>query len=866
MKVAVVGAGISGLVAAHVLAKSGVEVVLYEKKDHLGGHAMTVTFDGLDLDLAFINFNNMGCTPTSMIELVDMVEAKEMSFSVSLDKGRGGYEWGNKNGFLSVFAHKKNLLNPSFWKMLREIIKFKDHVISYLEMHENNPDIDHSETLEQFIRSHDYSELFRKAYLNPICCSIWSCPLERVMSFPAFDVFTFCRNHQLLQPLGYQQWNTTLGWCSHNYVNKVKDQLESWGCQIRIGCEVYSVSSADGGCTVVSKDGSQEMYSGCIMAVHAPDALKMLGSQATFDEKRVLGAFQYANIDIFLHRDKKFMPQDRAVWSACNFVGNTDGKAYMTYWLNALQNIGETSLPFLVTLNPDHTPEHTLVKWSTALPLPSAAASKASVELHTIQGKRGIWFCGTCQGHGFHEDGLKSSLIAAHGLLGKSCAISTNPRRCMVPSLMEKAARHFVVRFLGHYINTGHLILLEEGGTILNFKGTRKSSSLKTILRVHNPRFYWKVMTEADVGLADSYIDGDFSLEDKDEGLMKLIMILIANGDLDPSGSKFNQTRGLGLPWLFTGGIASAKHFFRRISGQNTVTQARMNITRMHDLDNEHFALFLDESMTLSCAVFKSKDEDLKVAQMRKISLLIEKARINEKHEVLDIGCGWGTLAIEIVKRTGCKYTGINLVEGQLKYAEMRVREAGLQDHIKFIFGDYLQLPKSHKYDRIIACEMIEAVGHEHLEGFFSKCESILAEDGLFVLQFISIPDQHYNEHRKNSDFLKEYLMPEECFTSLSRVTTAMASASRLCVEHVENIGIHYHQTLRYWRKNFFDKQSEILAKGFDEKFLRAWDYYYNYCAAQFKSRTLRNYQVVFSRPGNVSTFSNPYEGFPSPY
>ncbi|KAH7571445.1 hypothetical protein JRO89_XS04G0054500 [Xanthoceras sorbifolium] len=716
MKVAVVGAGISGLVAAHVHAKSGVEVVLYEKKDHLGGHAMTVTFDGLDLDLAFINFNNMGCTPTSMIELVDMVEAKEMSFS------------------------------------------------------------------------------------NPICCSIWSCPLERVMSFPAFDVFTFCRNHQLLQPLGYQQWNTTLGWCSHNYVNKVKDQFESWGCQIRIGCEVYSVSSADGGCTVVSKDGSQEMYSGCIMAVHAPDALKMLGSQATFDEKRVLGAFQYANIDIFLHRDKKFMPQDRAVWSACNFVGNTDGKAYMTYWLNALQNIGETSLPFLVTLNPDHTPEHTLVKWSTALPLPSAAASKASVELHTIQGKRGIWFCGTCQGHGFHEDGLKSSLIAAHGLLGKSCAISTNPRRCMVPSLMEKAARHFVVRFLGHYINTGHLILLEEGGTILNFKGTRKSSSLKTILRVHNPRFYWKVMTEADVSLADSYIDGDFSLEDKDEGLMKLIMILIANGDLDPSGSRFNQTRGLGLPWLFTGGIASVKHFFRRISGQNTVTQARMNITRMHDLDNEHFALFLDESMTLSCAVFKSKDEDLKVAQMRKISLLIEKARINEKHEVLDIG------------------------------------------------------------------EMIEAVGHEHLEGFFSKCESILAEDGLFVLQFISIPDQHYNEHRKNSDFLKEYLMPEECFTSLSRVTTAMASASRLCVEHVENIGIHYHQTLRYWRKNFFDKQSEILAKGFDEKFLRAWDYYYNYCAAQFKSRTLRNYQVVFSRPGNVSTFSNPYEGFPSPY
>ncbi|KAL5836991.1 hypothetical protein ACOSQ3_014160 [Xanthoceras sorbifolium] len=320
-------------------------------------------------------------------------------------------------------------------------------------MHENNPDIDHSETLEQFIRSHDYSELFRKAYL----------------------------------PLGYQQWNTTLGWCSHNYVNKVKEQLESWGCQIRIGREVYSVSSADGGFTVVSKDGAQEVYSGCIMAVHAPDALKMLGSQVTFDEKRVLGAFQYANIDIFLHRDKKFMPQNRAVWSACNFVGNTDGKAYMTYWLNALQNIGETSLPFLVTLNPDHTPEHTLVKWSTALPLPSAAASKASLELHTIRGKRGIWFCGTCQ-------------------------------------VELDSCPWFTCFFFFFFFFCVIYSLLEEGGTILNFKGTSKSSSLKIILRVHNPRFYWKVMTEIDIGLADSYIDGDFSFENKDEGIMKLIM------------------------------------------------------------------------------------------------------------------------------------------------------------------------------------------------------------------------------------------------------------------------------------------------------------------------------------------------------
>ncbi|KAL5767422.1 hypothetical protein ACOSQ2_014205 [Xanthoceras sorbifolium] len=352
MRVAVVGAGISGLVAAHVLAKSGVEVVLYEKKDHLGGHAMTITFDGLDLNLAFIDFNN-----------------------VSL-----------YNNYIFIFEkYPPRYVRMPWWTPFNNFII----ILNYL---------------------------FCKLFFLGISFFFLVSGLSTVEYYSGM-VFT-------------------------NYVNKVKEQLESWGCQIRIGCEVYSVSSADGGFTVVSKDGSQEMYSGCIMAVHAPDALKMLGSQATFDEKRVLGAFQYANIDIFLHRDKKFMPQDRAVWSACNFVGNAD------------------------------------------------------VELDSCP----------C-------------------LLGKSCAISTNPRRCMVPSLMEKAARHFVVRFLGHYINTGHLILLEEGATTLNFKGTRKSNSLKTILRVHNLRFYWKFMIEADIGLADSYIVGDFSFEDKDEGLLKLIMV-----------------------------------------------------------------------------------------------------------------------------------------------------------------------------------------------------------------------------------------------------------------------------------------------------------------------------------------------------
>ncbi|KAL5195677.1 Tuberculostearic acid methyltransferase UfaA1 [Glycine soja] len=858
MRVAVVGSGISGLASAYLLAKGGVNVVLYEKEDSLGGHAKTVNVDGVDVDLGFMVFNRV--TYPNMLDFfenlgVDM-ESSDMSFSVSLDKGRG-CEWGSRNGLSSLFAQKKNVLNPYFWQMIREIVKFKDDVIrqisfnfsglniefelnskNYLDMLENNPDIDRNEPLGEFIKSRGYSELFQKAYLIPICGSIWSCSSEGVMSFSAFSVLSFCRNHHLLQLFGRPQW-LTVRWRSQTYVNKVKQELEREGSQIITNREVHLVSTtSEKGCVVYCNDGSQEMYDGCIMAVHAPDALRLLGDEATYDERRILGAFQYAYSDIFLHRDKNLMPQNPAAWSAWNFLGSNNNKVCLTYWINILQNIKETSQPFLVTLNPDHIPENTLLKWSTGHPVPSVAAFKASLELDHIQGKRKIWFSGAYQGYGFHEDGFKAGMIAAHGILGSCCVLQTNPKH-MVPSWKELGARIFVTRFLSCYITTGCLMLLEEGGTMFTFEGTGKNCGLKSVLRVHDPQFYWKVMTQADLGLADAYINGDFSFVDKDEGLLNLILILIANRDSNASNSKLKKNRGWWTPVFFTSALTSAKFFMDHVSRRNTLTQARRNISRHYDLN---------------------KDEDLKDAQKRKISLLIEKARIDKTHEILEIGCGWGSLAIEVVKQTGCKYTGITLSEEQLKLAEQRVKDAGLQDRINFVLCDYRQLPKTYKYDRIISCEMIEAVGHEYMEEFFGCCESVLADNGLLVLQFISIPDERYDEYRRSSDFIKEYIFPGGCLPSLSRITSAMAATSRLCVEHVENIGIHYYQTLRCWRKNFLKRQNEILALGFNEKFIRTWEYYFDYCGAGFKSLTLGNYQVVFSRPGNVPALGDPYK------
>ncbi|GMI64165.1 hypothetical protein like AT3G23530 [Hibiscus trionum] len=356
---------------------------------------------------------------------IDM-EPSDVSFSVSLDEGNG-CEWGTRNGFSSLFAQKSNLFIPYFWQMLREIIKFKNDVTSYLELLENNPDIDRNETLGQFLTSKGYSELFQKAYLVPVCGSIWSCPTEGVLDLSAFSILSFFRNHHLLQLFERPQW-MTVRWHSQHYVNKIREELESRGCQIRTGCEVHSVLSDAEGCTVLCGDDSQELYQGCIMAVRAPDALRLLGNQATYDESTVLGAFQYIYRDIYLHRDKNLMPKNPAAWSAWNFVGSTDKKVCVTYWLNVLQNLGETNLPFLVTVNPEYTPQHTLHKWRTGRLVPSVSARKASLELDQIQGKRGIWFCGAYRRYGSHEDGLKAGMIAANGLLGKRCDILSNPK------------------------------------------------------------------------------------------------------------------------------------------------------------------------------------------------------------------------------------------------------------------------------------------------------------------------------------------------------------------------------------------------------------------------------------------------------
>ncbi|XP_044326749.1 uncharacterized protein [Triticum aestivum] len=840
MRVAVVGGGVSGLAAAHELLLAandggGVRVTLYEQEESLGGHARTVAVDDgagrVQLDLGFMSFNQV-TYPQMMEQLEGLgveMERSDMSFSVSTqlkDSGRG-CEWGNGNGILGLLAQKTNILKPSFWRMVHEIIKFKNDALMYLEDHEHNPDLDHNETLGQFIQSHGYSISFQEAYLIPVCTGTWSCSPQDVLSLSAFFVLSFCRNNDLLQ---------------------VKRELESMGCRIKTSCRVKSVSSLDGaGYRVLENDGSEETFDSVILGVHAPNALKVLGAEATHQELRILGACQYVQRDIYLHCDQNLMPRNPSAWSAWNFLGTTSRGFSVTYWLNQIQKI-ESVRPFLVTLNPPGVPDHVLLKWNTSLPVPSVAAAKAYLQLDQIQGKREIWFCGAYQGHGFHEDGLMAGKAAAQGLLGKKCELLLYPKQ-IIPSWTVAGARLAFARFFMQYISIGNLILVEAGGSVFSFGKACNKCHVKSVVRVHDPLFYWKATTEGEIGLGEAYINGYFSCLDKREGLLNFILILIANRD-ERRSRGIARKRRWGSPFYVMALLSYAKYVLRHASRKNTATQTRRNISQHYDLSNDFFSLFLDKSMTYSCAVFKMENESLEAAQQRKLSLLIDKAKVEREHHVLDIGSGWGSLAIQVVKQTGCKYTGVTLSEEQLKYAESKVREAGLEDHITFLLCDYRLIPP-YKYDAIISCGMIEHVGHEYMDEFFACCESYLAEDGILVLQFISIAEERYEQYRRRPHFVKEYIFPGGCIPSLARVMSAMTTSSRFSIEHVENIGPNYYTTLMHWRDNFMANKDQVLELGFDEQFIRIWEFYLMYSAAGFKSRAVGDYQVVFSRPGN---------------
>lgn len=411
-RIAVIGAGISGLASAYFLNRRH-DVALFEAGAYLGGHSNTVdvTLEGrtAGVDTGFLVFNER--TYPNLIALFQELGvatiASDMSFGVSMDDG--AMEWAGTN-LDTVFAQRAHLWSPSFLGMVKDILHFNRHANDYLVQCIETPT-----TLGQLLHRQRYGARFREAYLLPMAAAIWSSSPRDILDFPAATFLRFCLNHGLLQVNNRPQWRTVSGG-SRNYVEKIAATLPDR----RRNCAVNSVRRAEGKLVVSSStDGSvtEEIFDGVVFATHAPTTLSLL-ADADAAERAILGGVRYQPNRAWLHTDARLMPRRRKVWSAWNYLSSPaqDGErpVCVTYWLNQLQAL-PFQTPVLVTLNP-HTPPapdtvHACFDYEH--PVMDTATIAAQQQLPRIQGKDGIWYAGAWTGYGFHEDGLKSALRVA---------------------------------------------------------------------------------------------------------------------------------------------------------------------------------------------------------------------------------------------------------------------------------------------------------------------------------------------------------------------------------------------------------------------------------------------------------------------
>ncbi len=402
-RIAVIGSGISGLASAYFLQRAH-DVVLFEAGSYLGGHSNTVeiTLEGKTaaVDTGFLVFNER--TYPNLIALLAELGvgsyASDMSFGVAMDEGQ--CEWAGTN-LNTVFAQRKNLFSPSFWQMLREILRFNAAAQGNLSLAERS-----NISLGELLQQGGYGAAFRERYLLPMAAAIWSSSPKDILDFPAATFLRFCLNHALLQVNDRPQWRTVQG-ASREYVKKIAAHLPD----IRLQTPVDAVRRTLDGVLLHAK-GQLEEFDAVVFATHAPDTLRLL-QDATPKEKAILGAVRYQDNTAYLHTDISQMPQHKKVWSAWNYLGgkNVDGAraVCVTYWLNQLQNL-PISQPVLLTLNPFTPPRQVLQRFSYAHPVFDRAAISAQQQLPQIQGQHRAWFAGAWTGYGFHEDGLKSAL------------------------------------------------------------------------------------------------------------------------------------------------------------------------------------------------------------------------------------------------------------------------------------------------------------------------------------------------------------------------------------------------------------------------------------------------------------------------
>ncbi|HEY5719250.1 MAG TPA: cyclopropane-fatty-acyl-phospholipid synthase family protein [Gammaproteobacteria bacterium] len=397
------------------------------------------------------------------------------------------------------------------------------------------------------------------------------------------------------------------------------------------------------------------------------------------------------------------------------------------------------------------------------------------------------------------------------------------------PGLLDALAKRVVLQRLAA-VADGELLLV-DGDERHRFGSCSAALPRRVEIMIRDPRFYGDLLLGGSIGAGEAYMRGAWSTPD----LTGLVRLFARNMDLLDG---------------MEGGVARLAAPLRRILHawrRNTRGGSRRNIAAHYDLGNEFFSLMLDETLMYSSAIFTRPDMTLGEAQVARLEVIAAKLALGPADHVLEIGTGWGGFALYAASRHGCRVTTTTISRKQYELARARIAAAGLGDRIEVLCADYRDL--EGRYDKLVSIEMIEAVGHEYYDVFFERCNRLLKPDGAMLLQAITIADHRYDRARKSVDFIQRYIFPGGCIPSVSALSGSIARATDMRIVQLQDIGAHYATTLRKWRENLSGNLERVRALGYDDTFLRMWEFYLCYCEGGFLERTIGDVQMLLVRP-----------------
>jgi cyclopropane-fatty-acyl-phospholipid synthase len=356
-------------------------------------------------------------------------------------------------------------------------------------------------------------------------------------------------------------------------------------------------------------------------------------------------------------------------------------------------------------------------------------------------------------------------------------------------------------------------------------------ADLRATVLVHNELFFRRALFGGDMGMGEAFMQGDWSSPD----LVAVVRLAVRNLDRIEKGNKVLSA------------LSSMADVARHRLRENSVSGSRRNISCHYDLGNDFYRLFLDPTMAYSCAYYQTADDSLEQAQLRKYERVCRKLQLRPSDRLLEIGTGWGGFAAYAAKNFGCRVTTTTISRQQYEYAQSLFRQPGeAGDRITLLLEDYRNL--RGQFDKLVSIEMFEAVGLKYYDTYFTACDRLLKPEGILFLQTITMNEQKFRVYRKRSDWIKKYIFPGAELASLAEVLRSLGRCTQMSLLYAEDIGVHYAETLKAWRERFLARIGQVKALGFDQTFLRTWEYYLAYCEGAFREGYVGDIQLLLRK------------------